>query len=133
MTSGEDEGALIRDWLSGKLKDGTGDDLAARRLIAQSLRSMKDPGILFAVADLIDPDSDHLTQKLILRGKRGVPRRVDHRAVAVHIWHQVNAGIPVESAVQGAMDEFDISRSPAMDAWSTWRPHFEKYPELVRD
>jgi hypothetical protein len=57
MAIGDHEIKSIVDWLGGKFKEGSADDLKARRTLARALRDRPlDRDLLFMLADLIDPD-----------------------------------------------------------------------------
>jgi hypothetical protein len=129
MAIGDQEVKAIIDWLAGKFKEGSAEDLKARRALAEVLRHERlDMGFRQMIADLIDPDQrDDLGLWLVFKRAQGRQKTMDRRRVAAIIWEQVNAGIKKESAVAEAMKKCGVkSRDKALAAYKEWKPHFEK-------
>jgi hypothetical protein len=135
MTISDQEVKAIIDWLTGKFKEGSAEDLKARRELAKVLRhGPLDRNLLRILADLIDPDQrDDLGLWLIFKRAQGRRKTMDRRRVAAIIWKQVSAGIKKESAVADAMKKCGVkSRDKALAAYKEWKPHFEKFGSKVK-
>ena len=135
MKISEHDVASIIDWLAGKLKEGSADDLKARRALAKVLRyGPLDRGLLFILADLIDPDTrDDLSLWLVFKRAPGAKKTMDRRKVAAIIWRQVKTGIKKEAAVADAMKKCNVrSRDKALAAYNEYRPIFEKWGSKMK-
>jgi len=123
--------ACISEWLDGKLKEGSTDDLKARRALAKALRyGPPDRGLLFMLAGVIDPDCrDDLSFWLVFKRQPGNrSKSIDHRRVAAIIWHELRAGKRQKAAVSIAMEKCGVgSRDKALAAYNRWKPIFEKW------
>jgi len=122
----------VKEWLSGDLTDGSPHDLQARRTIARMLRS-EDAGLIRILADAIDPDNtgSGWIGRLIMKPRRpGRRRQVGQRRIAAFIYQRTKDGVPVEAAVKEAEDKFAVRSSTIYSAWSKWRPHIERNPEM---
>jgi hypothetical protein len=118
--------------LRGDITKGSPRDLQARRTLARMLRS-EDVGLIRILADAIDPDnagSGWIGRLIMQRRGPGRRRRVEQRRIAAFVYQRTKAGVPVESAVKEAEDKFGIKSSTAYAAWSKWRPHIERNPEM---
>jgi len=126
----DDIQALI-EWLRADSRKGSARDLQARRTLARMLRSSKplDPGVRFILAEAIDPDGED-DVRLFLKRKPGRRRRVNERHVAAFIYQRTKDGVSVESAVKEAEGKFAVKSSTVYSAWSKWRPHIKRDPEL---
>jgi hypothetical protein len=121
-------------WLTGRLKDGSPEDLEARRALAWSLRyGPLDRGRRFMLARLIDPDMrEILSLYLAFKRPRGAKRTMDRRKVAAIIWKQFKAGTKKEAAVADAMEKCKVSRSKALEAYAEWEPLFESHGSKLK-
>jgi hypothetical protein len=136
MAISDQQVRAIIDWLAGELKEGSVEDLAARRALAEVLRHEKlDMGIRLLLANLIDPDSrDDIGLWLVFKRPQGRTKTIDRRKVAAIIWKQVKAGIKKEAAVADAMKKCGVkSRDKALAAYKEWKPHFEKWAPKLKD
>jgi hypothetical protein len=127
----------IVTWLAGRLKEGSPEDLEARRALARFLRGPLGPldqAPLFMLAALIDPDKrDDLSLWLVLKRPRGNRSRpIDHRRVAATIWHELRANKPQKAAVSIAMEKCRVSRRTALEAFYVWKPIFEKWGSKMK-
>jgi hypothetical protein len=132
MKISEHDVASIIDWLVGKLKEGSADDLKARRALAKVLRyGPLDRRLLFILADLIDPDTrDDLSRWLVFKRAPGAKKTMDRSAI---IWRQVKTGIKKEAAVADAMNKCNVrSRDKALAAYNEYRPIFEKWGSKIK-
>jgi hypothetical protein len=122
----------LREWYRGDLKEGSARDLRARRTLAQMLRYAKplDLGLRWVLADAFDPDGEG-DLRLSLKRKRGRRKQINDRHVAAYVYQQTKAGEKFESAVEGAMAAFKVSRGGVTGAFSIWRPHFDRDPKLA--
>jgi hypothetical protein len=130
MTVSDQDVKAIIDWLTGKLKEGSVEDLSARRALAEVLRHERlDMGLRYALADLIDPDQrDDLGLWLVFKRAQGRKQTTNWRRVAAIIWKEVNAGTKKEAAVAEAMGKCGVkSRAKALAAYNEWKPIFEKH------
>ena len=127
---------LIAQFLSGQLKEGSAENLAARRALAQHLRTSRrlDLGLRFALADLIDVDIrcpnskshgyDEQPHILVLKRRqpRGQPVKARdaaaERKIAEFIWHQ--RGKPLVKQI--AAEKFGVSRTHVYEIWKDWQP-----------
>jgi hypothetical protein len=119
-------------WLRGDIKEGSPHDLEARRTIARMLRS-EDVGLIRILADAIDPDNTGSSWigRLIMKPRGpGRRQRVEPRRIAAFVYQRTKAGVPVESAVAEAERKFAVKSSTVYTAWTKWRPHIERNPEL---
>jgi hypothetical protein len=128
MTISDHEIKRIGDWLSGKFKEDSAEDLEARRVLGKALcHGPLDLGVRLMLADLIDPDrSEDMGVRLVFKRAPGRARTMDRRKVAAIIWNQTKAGIKKESAVASAMEKCNVSRSKALAAYNEWKPFFER-------
>jgi hypothetical protein len=124
-----DDIKAAREWLRGEVRKGSLRDLQARRTLARMLRSdPPDVGLLFILADAIDPDGEG-GQRLFLKRKPGHPRRINQRHVASFIYQKTKAGASWKAAVQEAMNEFRCARATVTAAWAVWQKHIKDRPE----
>jgi hypothetical protein len=128
MAISDQEIAAIVGWLDGKPKEGSAEDLAGRRALAKVLRyGPLDRGLLFMLADLIDPDSrDDIGQWLVFKRARGRSKTVNSRQVAAVVWHQVKARCKREAAYEHAKETLGVSFSAAEKAFAQWADVFNK-------
>ena len=122
----------VKAWLRGDIKEGSPDDLEARRTIARMLRS-EDVSLIRILADAIDPDNtgSGWIGRLIMKPRGpGRRRRVEQRRIAAFVYQRTSDGVPVESAVKEAEGKFAVESSTVYSAWSKWRPHIERNPEM---
>jgi hypothetical protein len=129
--------AGIVAWLAGRFKEGSPEDLEARRALARFLRGPLGPldqAPLFMLAALIDPDKrDDLSLWLVFKRPRGNRSRpMNHRRVAAVIWHELRAGKPQKAAVSIAREKCKVSRSKALEAFDEWKPLFEKHGSKLK-
>ena len=126
---------LIVRWLLGELKEGTAEELKARRDIAAMLlviaNRRRDPlkqTILAGLAALIDPDARSI-HGWWLAAKRppGAKPTMDRLRVAEIIDEQVKRGIKKEAAVKEAMTLCNVkSRDKALAAYKHWKPFLDR-------
>jgi hypothetical protein len=117
----------VAKWLSGELKDGSREELEARRTLARILRAERmDMALRLMLANLIDPDNrDTHRQWLVFRRARGRAPRFDLRLIALTVWEKhIVAKHSWESAVKDAMNEHGASRTTVAAAWRQWEPFF---------
>jgi hypothetical protein len=120
-------------WSHGDLKEGSAEELEARRIIARLLRSSRPLNLGFRsmLADLIDPDDDVAEHRFVLKQRPGNRKRsADHCRIAVYVWRRVAEGAQIKAAAIDAMGHFRVKRSTVMAAWSKWKPHIERYPKF---
>jgi hypothetical protein len=120
--------ALV-EWLGGELKDGSIEDLEGRRALARVLRhGPVDRGLLFVLADLIDPDQrEDIGLWLTFKRPPGRKKTTDWRRVAAVIWRELRRGKQQKTAVSIAMEECGVgSRDKALAAYKKWKPIFER-------
>ena len=127
-----DDVQALREWYRGDLKEGSARDLRARRTLAQMLRYAKplDLGLRWTLADAFDPDGES-DLRLSLKRKPGRRKHINDRHVAAYVYQQTKAGEKFESAVEGAMAAFKVSRGKVTGAFSIWRPHFDRDQKLA--
>ncbi|SRR6266481_1244642 len=133
MKISEHDVASIIDWLAGNLKEGSADDLKARRALAKVLRhGPVDRGLLFILADLIDPDMrDDMERWLVFKRPPGRTKSVDDRNVAAVIWERIQAGDKKEAAYQHAVDTQNVRLTAAKKAYKKWEESFRTFgPKL---
>ena len=122
------EHKLIIDWIAGRFRDGSIEDLAARRAIARRLRhGPLSVELLAGLATLIDPDFREVHGWwLAAKRPRGRPKSVDDRRVAATVWQELKRGQRMKVAVAEAMGKFGItSPGKVYEAFRKWKPHFE--------
>jgi hypothetical protein len=118
---------MAAKWISGELKDGTPEELEARRTFAEILRSTLplDMSLRVMLAARIDPDSRDSFEWLAFHRAPGRMTRHDLRRIAATVWHHhVVAGDSWESAVAQAEKEHRVSRATVTAAWHKWSPVF---------
>ncbi len=130
MTISKGDITCIIDWLDGKFKEGSSADVKARRALANALRyEPRDHGLMFTLADLIDPDRrEDVDLWLVFKRARGNrSKRINWRRVAAIIWHETRAGKKPKAAVSIAMETCGVkSRDKALKAYKYWEPMFER-------
>ena len=118
-----DEHGLTRE---SYLRDGSAEEIAARRALARLLRTSSplDLGLRVVLADLIDPDCDAAERKIRFeRRRKGKPSNVHaEKQIAEFIWARVEDDEKKEAAFQSAMDRFGLKRSRILKIWSNWQP-----------
>jgi hypothetical protein len=118
-----DEHGLTRQ---SYLRDGSPEELAARRALARLLRTSSplDLGLRFVLADLIDPDCDAVERKIRFeRRRKGKPSSAHtEKTISEFIWALVEDGVKREAAFHSAMDRFGLKRSRILKIWSDWQP-----------
>jgi hypothetical protein len=120
-------------------KEGSPDDLEARRTLARMFRSTVplDLGLRGIVADLFDPDRDEVDRIIRFerrrRGKPSIPA-IAEKEIAEFIWSQRQAGEKIATAVSRATKQFGLKRSRVQAIWSQWQPILRrlKRSDLVR-
>jgi hypothetical protein len=119
------------EWLKGDTREGSARDLQARRTLARVLRSSKplDFGLRLILAEAVDPDGED-NVRLFLKRKPGRPQAFNERHIAVFIYQRTEADLKLESAVKEAMTKFNASHGTVTKAWSKWKPHIKRDPEL---
>jgi hypothetical protein len=134
MKISEHDVASIIDWLAGNFKEGSADDLKARRALAEVLRyGPLDPGLRFILADLIDPEMrDDLSLWLVFKRPPGRTKSVDYRNVAAVIWERIQAGDPKEAAYQHAVDTQNVKLTVAKKAYKEWQGHFRTHGSKLK-
>ena len=95
------------------LKEGSQEEVDARRAIARLLRSNGplDRQLRTALAGLFDPDPAWEQRKITI-GSRRRGRRVDYISntqIAYHVWGEVMAGRKVVAAINSAVEKFGVS------------------------
>jgi len=120
-----EEELLIDDWCHLKLKEGSAEELEARKIIAHLLRhGPLKLRLRVDLATLIDPQTrDVYGWWLTSKRRPGAQRTMDRFRVAEIIWKQVKLGIKKESAVQDTMTRCNVSRSKALAAYKEYK-HF---------
>ena len=108
------------------LKDGSTEELEARRALARLLRTSLplDLGVRFVLADLIDPDQDVVNRRIrfVYRRKGKRSNALLEKEIATHILARVQAGIKRELAIEDAIKKFNlkpIPHIPDLDALAT--------------
>jgi len=118
-----DEHGLTRE---SYLRDGSAEEIAARRALARLLRTSSplDLGLRVVLADLIDPDCDAVERQIRFeRRRRGKPSSAHaDKQMCEFIWAHVKDGVKKEAAFQSAMDRFGLKRSRILKIWSDWQP-----------
>lgn len=104
------------------LKQGTAEELSARRAFARLLRSSVplNHQIRSILAGLFDPDAAWLEQRKISFSFRSRGKPTDH-AAAIHVFvyvnDEINSGATVSKAIAGAAQEFSISDEMVKKCW----------------
>jgi hypothetical protein len=135
MPIGDHEIKSIIDWLSDKFEEDSDEEKAARRVLVKVLRHWPpNRGILFILADLIDPDMrDDMGRWLAFKRAQGAKRTMDWRKVSAVIWRELRAGKQQKAAVSIAMEECGVgSRDKALAAYNKWKPIFEKWGSKMK-
>jgi hypothetical protein len=121
------------------LKEGSQEEVDARRAIARLLRSNDplDRQLRTALAGLFDPDGPPaLEQRKISIVWRRRGGHIDHRAntqIAEHIRAERIAGKAFDDAIESAVEKFSVSEELAKQIWGRYRPLFENvYGPLPR-
>ena len=108
------------------LKDGSPEELEARRALARELRKSTplDLGLRFLIADLVDPDRDEGGRRIRFeRRRRGQPSNaLAEKEIAEFIWSQVRSGVKTEAAAVQAIKRFGLERTRIFEIWSHWQP-----------
>ena len=131
---------LILQFLSGQLKEGSNENLNARRALARLLRRPEqrlDLGLRWALAELFDPDPPPLVdgeghcgkddeQPFIIhlkRRRRGKPAKetVAERDIAVFIWDR-HGKRQMRDIVRAATKKFGPKRTQILKIWEKWQP-----------
>ncbi len=130
MTDKERTENLIK-WLHA---DSEADEDEARRLLADLLRTTHplDLGLRFALGDLFDPDlkQEQGCYFAIKRVRGNRKKRLPFHSIAAHVWRAVQSGDWVKKAVPDAAKEFACDERTVREAWSMYKPVFQKYPEM---
>jgi hypothetical protein len=119
-----DDELLVDDWIHLRLKEGSEEELRARRLIAELLRhGPLKLSLLVALATLIDPETrDVYGWWLTSKRPRGAKPTMDGYRVAAIIEEQLKRGIKKEAAVQDAMTRCNVkSRDKALAAHKKYK------------
>jgi hypothetical protein len=134
MTISDHELASIVDWLDGKFKEGSAEDLEARRALAKVLRhGPLDLSLRLMLASLIDPDlRGDMGRWPVFKRARGRSKAVNDRRVAAVVWHRVKAGEKREAAYQFAAETLGVSFSTAEKAFAKWEDHFDRYASKIK-
>ena len=134
MTIGDRELASIIDWLGGKFKEDSADDLKTRRALAKVLRhGPLDLGLRCMMADVIDPDiRDILSLWLVFKRPPGRTKSIDDRNVAAVIWHRIQAGDQKEAAYQHAVDTLGVSLRTAKEHYKAWEKLFTEHGSKLK-
>jgi hypothetical protein len=120
---------LIDDWLHHRLKEGSAEELQARRSIAHHLRhGPLRLNLRVALATLIDPETrDVYGWWLTSKRPRGAKPTMDGYRVAAIIEEQLKRGIKKEAAVQDAMTRCNVkSRDKALTAYRKYKPLLDR-------
>ena len=134
------EVGLIGRFLSGELKEGSSENLTARRALARLLRTPAqrlDLGLRWTLADLIDADircpdrktKGYYEQPHIFVLKRRQPRgqpvkprdAATERKIAEFIWHR-HGKRQMKEIIRDAAKKFGVSRTRVYEIWKDWRP-----------
>jgi len=102
-------------WLRGDIKKRS-PRIQAGRTLARMLRNNPEGHLLSILADAIEDG------RLVMKRKPG-RREANGYAIAAFIAQKVEAGVPVESAVRAAEDQFGRKHSTVYKAWTKWRRH----------
>jgi hypothetical protein len=135
---------LIQRFLGGELKEGSAENLTARRALARLLRKPEqqlDLGLRWALAELFDPDrplaysrkgpvrlgrDDEQPFMIYLkRRRRGKPTKeaMDERDIAVFIWHQrFVRHQQMKNIILAAIKKFGLKRTQLQKIWKHWQP-----------
>ena len=113
------------------LKEGSQEEVDARRAIARLLRSNAplDRQLRTGLAGLFDPGPPALDQRKITIVWRRRGRYIDHLSntqIGEHIRAERIAGKAFDDAIESAVREFRVSEERAKQIWGKYRPLFEK-------
>lgn len=107
------------------LKEGSPEELEARRALARELRKSTplDLGLRFLIADLVDPDDEAGRRIRFGHRRRGTPSNaLAEKEIAEFIWSQVRSGVKTEAAAVQAIKKFGLERTRIFEIWSHWQP-----------
>jgi hypothetical protein len=109
--------------------DGSEEELAARRALARMLRSSRPihPGVLSALADLIDPDRDEINRQIrFVNRRKGKPSKaaVEKKIAEFIRLEEAKLG-KTEAAIASAEKEFGLKRARLFKIWGEWKPVLE--------
>jgi hypothetical protein len=114
------------------LKDGSPEELEARRALARMLRSSQplDLGLKGVLADLVDPDRDEVNRKINFGNRReGKPSNAMAEIVAQYIEAMLQDGgetRQLKYAISKAADKFELNRSRLFEIWRDWKPTLKR-------
>lgn len=113
------------------LKEGSPEELEARRALARMLRSTRplDLGLRYVLADMIDPDRDEAERTMRFKNRRaGRPSNPEaEKMVADFVEAALSeANGKLESAVAEAMKEFGLERSRVFDILRNRKPKLKR-------
>ena len=108
------------------LKEGSREDLDARRALAGLLRSKTalDQEVRLALASLVDPNPPDAEQRKIIFASRRRGKLVDHVAntqIYSHVSEAVKSGASAASAIVDASEKFSISEEMVKRIWGRFR------------
>jgi hypothetical protein len=107
------------------LKEGSPEELEARRALARMLRTSLplDLGVRFLLADMIDPDNECDRRIRFGHRRKGKPSNaIADKEIAEFIWSQVRSGVKTEAATVQAIKRFGLGRTRIFEIWSHWQP-----------
>jgi hypothetical protein len=109
------------------LKEGSTEELEARRALARELRTSipLNLSLRFAIAELIDPDCDEVERRIRFdRRREGRPssNALAEKQIAEFIFARVQAGVKTESVIASAVKKFGLVRSRIFEIWRIWKP-----------
>jgi hypothetical protein len=112
------------------LKEGSQEELEARRALARILRSSKplDLGLRCILADMIDPDRDEVERTIRFKNRREGKRSnaEAEKTVAEYVAAQIEGGGKVEFAVMKAIEKFGLKRTRVLEIWQIWKPILQR-------
>jgi hypothetical protein len=139
------EVALVGRFLSGELKEGSAENLTARRVLARLLRRPEqqlDLGLRWALAKLFDPDPPPLAdgegrcgkedeQPFMLhlkRRRRGRPEKeMTESQIAEFIWQQrYTQHRQMQDVIDDVKKMFGTGRRRAFEIWKRWQPILQR-------
>src|SRR3954447_83525 len=115
------------------LKEGSADELEARRAFERLLRTSRplDHGLRVVLADLISPDRNEINRRIrfVNRRKGKESNALADKEVAQHIETMLHDGGKARStkyAISKAEEKFGLKRSRLLDIWKEWKPILQR-------
>jgi hypothetical protein len=133
MTS---DGKHIIDLLAGRLKEGSDNELKARRALARMLKTSLplDQGVRSILADLIDPDCDINRRIRFTRRRKGKPSNAAaEKLIAEFIWNRRRGGMKMKPVVSAATTKFGLQEKRILAVWKVWQPILQRLKRIDLD